>query len=269
MKNIYSLTIALSLCLTSFTNADGKNAIMMDKVEDPLAGMVSTMGEKHVKEARKMMGHKGDITEYKHCIQNINFKGFKYMYEDMKKEASEDNQYNDIKKISLVEKCPLPANGSCDHGTRIEYFYTSSSTLLEDQKEGCTYSEENKWITFASTAGDVKEDTKALALITVEGKEYRFETDNNCISIMGTPVSTPVFNNEQFSFALHQRGRDKDNWDINYMLPIVGSPGRMDLYKSKKYQVNYDEKTIKGSAKMFKSNDIKKTVDVAFKINCL
>ncbi len=262
MKNIFSLTITLSLCLTSITNADAKNAIMMDKVEDPLAGLPVAAG------ARKMLGHKGDITEYKHCIQNINFKAFMYMYEDMKEEASEESEFNDVKQIKLIEKCPLPANGGCDQGNRIDYFYTTSKTLLEDQKEGCMYSEENKWITFESTAGDVK-DLKALALITVEGKEYRFETDNNCISIMGTPVTTPVFNNEKFSFALHQRGRDKNNWDINYMLPIVGSPGRMDLYKSKKYQVDYDEKTIKGSAKMYKTNDIKKTVDVAFEINCL
>ena len=260
MKNFFSLAIALSLCLTSFTNADAKNAIMMDKVEDPLAGLPNAAG------TRKMLGHKGDITEYKHCIQNINFKAFMYMYEDMKEEASEESEFNDVKQIKLIEKCPLPANGGCDQGNRIDYFYTTSKTLLEDQKESCTYSEENKWITFDSTAGDIK-DSKALAIITVKGESHRFETDNNCISIMGDPISTPAFNNDKFTFALHQSGKDK--WDITYLLPIVGSPNKMDIYKSKKYQINYDEKTINGSAKMYKSNDSKITVDVAFKIHCL
>ena len=90
MKEFFSLVIALSLCLTNFTNAYAKKAIMMDKAEDPLAGLPTAAG------ARKILGHKGDITEYKHCIQNINFKAFMYMYEDMKEEASEDNQFNDI-----------------------------------------------------------------------------------------------------------------------------------------------------------------------------
>ncbi len=260
MKKFYSLTIAILLSLTSFTNADAKNAIMMDKVEDPLAGLPVAAG------ARKMLGHKGDITEYKHCIQNINFKSFMYMYEDMKEEASEESEFNDVKQIKLIEKCPLPANGGCDQGNRIDYFYTSSNTLLEHQKELCTYSKNNQWITFESTAGDVK-DSKALAIITVKGESHRFETDNNCLSIWGAPVSTPVFNNKEFSFGLHQTG--KDNWDITYMLPIAGSPSEVDLYKSKKYQVKYDEKNINGSAKMYKTNDSKVTVDVAFEINCL
>ena len=44
---------------------------MMDKVEDPIAGMVSIMGAKNAEAARKSMGSMGAITEYKHCIQNI------------------------------------------------------------------------------------------------------------------------------------------------------------------------------------------------------
>jgi hypothetical protein len=156
MKKFYSLTIAILLSLTSFINADEKNAIMMDKVEDPIAGMVSIMGAKNAEAARKSMGSKGAITEYKHCIQNIKTKGFINLYEGMKEEVSENSQYNDIKNITLIETCPLPANGACDHGTRIEYFYTSSNTLLEDQQEGCEYFKK-KWITFDSTDGDVKD----------------------------------------------------------------------------------------------------------------
>jgi hypothetical protein len=37
------------------------------------------------------------------------------------------------------------------------------------------------------------------------------------------------------------------------MLPISGSPSKMDTYKSKKYEVSYDEKTI---------NDLKKCTKV-------
>ena len=75
MKTFYSITIALSLILTSFTNADAKEAIMMDKFEDPIAGLASKMGAENVEKARKQMGRMGAIIEYKHCIQKCKHRG--------------------------------------------------------------------------------------------------------------------------------------------------------------------------------------------------
>lgn len=153
MKHLTQIFSFFLLCVFNATAMAEKKAIIMDKFEDPIVGLVSTMGAENVEKARKQMGSSGAIIEYKHCIQNISSKGFINLYEGMKEEASEDSEYNDIKKIDLIETCPLPANSACDHGSRIEYFYTNSSTLLEDQKEGCEYFKK-EWITFDSTTVD-------------------------------------------------------------------------------------------------------------------
>jgi hypothetical protein len=131
----------------SYLHANGKKAIMMDKVEDPIVGIASIMGEKNVEAARKSIGSEVATTEYKHCIQNVKSKSIVNLYEALKEEAAEDSEYNDVKSIELIETCPLPANGACDHGDRIEYFYTGSKKLLQDQREGCEYFKK-KWITF-------------------------------------------------------------------------------------------------------------------------
>jgi len=59
MKKLYSLTIAILLGFMSFINADSKNAIIMNKVEYPIAGMVSIIGAKNAEAARKSMGSEG------------------------------------------------------------------------------------------------------------------------------------------------------------------------------------------------------------------
>ncbi len=159
MKTHIKIFFITLFCILTIVNADEKNAIMMEKIDDPFAGMTNIMGASNVAQVKSMMGDKSKATNYKHCIQNIKTKGFINLYQGMKEEASEGGEYNDIKNITLVETCPLPANGGCDHGTRIEYFYTDSRTILEDQKEGCEYFKK-KWLTFDYTSGSTK-DTKA------------------------------------------------------------------------------------------------------------
>ncbi len=155
----YSIRILLTtlFCIMGNVNAAEKNAIMMNKFEDPLAGMIDIMGVDNVAQSRNQMGAAGKIVEYKHCIQNISIKkaSFKRMEKEMAEEATDGGQYNDTKSVTLIDKCPQAANASCDHGNRIEYFYTDSSKLLEDQKEGCEYFKK-KWLTFDSNSADAK-----------------------------------------------------------------------------------------------------------------
>lgn len=136
-------------CLASYVYSAEKNAVMLEKFDDPLAGMVGVMGAENVAKSRSTMGAEGKIVDYKHCIHNISGhkESFKMMAKEMAEESAENGQYNDTKSVTLIETCPLPANGGCDHGNRVEYFYTDSSTLLKDQKEGCEYFKK-KWITF-------------------------------------------------------------------------------------------------------------------------
>ena len=142
------LTLTLAL-LVSILHADDKNALMMEKVDDPFAGMASIMGGENLAQAKSMMGNMGKKTSYKHCIQNItgDKDEFKRMSKEIAKEAAENRQYNDIKSVKLIDKCPLPASGKCDYGSRVEYFYNDSAEFLSEQKEGCEFFKK-KWTSF-------------------------------------------------------------------------------------------------------------------------
>jgi hypothetical protein len=141
VKAIIKILPITLLLLVAITHAGEKNAVMLEKVDDPLAGMASIMGAGNVAQVKSMMGDKSKATNYKHCIQNITGDKafFKKMANEMAEEAAENGQYNDIKSVTLIEKCPLPANGKCDHGSRVEYFYNDSVEFLNDQKEGCEF----------------------------------------------------------------------------------------------------------------------------------
>jgi len=141
MKRSMKVLSIFMLCIASYTNAAENNAVMLEKVSAPLAGMENIIGADNLAQAKGMMGDEGKAKSYRHCIQNISgYKVFfKRMVKEMVEESTEDGQYNDIKSVTFIEKCPLPAKGQCDHGNRIEYFYTDSATVLEVQKEGCKY----------------------------------------------------------------------------------------------------------------------------------
>ena len=149
MKYSIKVLSIMLLCITAITNASEKNAIMLEKINDPLSGLVATMGAENVAKSRSQMGKSGKIIEYKHCIHNISTDkdSFLMMVQEMSEEVEEGGQFNDTKSVTLIETCPLPADASCDHGNRIEYFYSASNELLEEQKEGCEYFKK-KWITY-------------------------------------------------------------------------------------------------------------------------
>ena len=149
MKTKMKLLTLTLFFLVSTINAEKRNALMMEKVDDPLAGMASIMGSGNLAQAKSMMGDMGKTVSYKHCIQNISGDKdeFKRMSKEIAQEAAENGQYNDIKSVTLIDKCPLPANAKCDHGSRVEYFYSDSVEFLNDQKEGCEFFKK-KWTVF-------------------------------------------------------------------------------------------------------------------------
>lgn len=67
--------------LVVITHAGEQNAVMLEKVDDPLAGMASIMGTSNVAQVESMMGDKSKATNYKHCIQNIS--GNKAFFKEM------------------------------------------------------------------------------------------------------------------------------------------------------------------------------------------
>jgi len=157
MKFFIKIISISLLCITSTNALAEKNALILEMVHDPFQGLESVMGKENVAKARSMQGEEGKTVSYRHCIQNIS-----NSKESLKEEAAyreeeraEGGEFNDTKSVTLIDECPLPANGKCDKGSRIEYFYTDSSKLLEDQKEGCEYFKK-KWTSFDATNDDAK-----------------------------------------------------------------------------------------------------------------
>lgn len=251
------------LLVSSFTACDGYSksedtSLLMTKIDDPMLGMTSILGESNAEAARKMQGHAVKSIEYKHCIEN----GGVY-YEDLKSEVDEGNEFNDVKSIEIVDKCPPDATAKCAQGDIVDrgYYYTNSQRVLDNLKDQCL----GGW----TLDKNVVEEQKATAKITVNGTAHNFETNNNCIQIAGEgPVSTPLFSNESIQFGMNQMSRS--SWDFNYMLPN-GDGRTATLYKGMKggYQVDFNGKKIIGKAELASTKKQSDTVDVSFDINCL
>ena len=155
-KSMKAVSIIL-LCLATNVSADDKNAIMVEKVDDSIDIEESIKAAENFALGKPMSVDKGKVKTYRHCYQNISGSksGFKRMGKEMADEAAEGGKYNDIKSVELINTCPLPANAACDHGSRIEYFYTNSKELLDGYRSGCEYLK-NKWLTFKPTHDDKK-----------------------------------------------------------------------------------------------------------------
>ncbi len=146
MKNITNLVLTLIVLINLTACGDNKKAIMMERVEDPMQAMASILGAGNAAMAKNMLGDTFKAVTYKHCIQYVNGsqEAFNEMAEDITKEAAKNDKYNDIKKVTFIDKCPQPANGVCDKVNNIDYFYVNSTKLLNEQKEICEYSNK-KW----------------------------------------------------------------------------------------------------------------------------
>ena len=256
------LTISLTACGDTDKNdastgspskSKGKS-LMLTKISDPLLGMGSSM---NTSATRKALGHAGEIIEYKQCME-----GVAEYYQVMKEQMDENDKFNDIKAIEIVDVCPTGAAAKCDSSmTGVNHYYTSSKRVLDGFKNQCVNGE---W----SQQQDSIKAKKATATIIVSGTTHKFETNNNCIQILGQgPVSTPVFSNDTIQFGMSEM---KENWDFNFMLP-KGDGKTVTLYKGVRdgSKTIFDGKKITGSAKLANVHKPDDTVDVSFDINCL
>ncbi len=258
------LTVSLIACgdtdkndapASSPSKSKGKS-LLITKISDPLLGMGSSI---NTTATRKHLGHAGEIIEYKQCME-----GQADYYEDMKEEMDENNKFNDMKAIEIVDVCPAGAAAKCDSSmTGVNYYYTNSKRVLDGFKDECS-GVAGEW----SQQQSVAKAKKATAIIIVNGTTHNFENNNNCIQVFGQgPISTPVFSNKAIQFGMSQ---GEKNWDFNFMIP--NDDGRtVTLYKGVRGGSNttFDGKKIKGSAKLANTNKSDDTVDVSFDINCL
>lgn len=247
------LSLGLSACGGESNSASKKEvsqnttsnnkSLLIVKISDPLQGMSGNTDAQ-----KTLMGHAADAIEYKHCRE-----GDAGLYNAIKGEIDPNDQYNDIKSVEIVDKCPADAAAQC--GTS-DYYYTDSARVLEELKGGC-----GKW-----TVNKELKAKKAKAVVTVNGVKNNFETDTNCIE-RGNGTQTPVFANDKFQFSVSQYA-NKD-WGFSYNVP--NSDGTVAPFKAieKGHQVSFDGKVMTGKVKL--ANTIKQTeiVEVAFEINCL
>lgn len=239
--------------------ASNELAIMLEKIDDPLAGMINFSNEKNVEKSRKVQGHAGEIISYKECYQSQKKDSLRGYYKGMLEESKEKSEFNDLKSVKKVEHCPLPATAQCDYGNYSKYFYVDSNRILKKEQEKCR----GEW----SEPNPNRTSDKAKALIVIDGKEHHFETDNNCMMLHRMEsIVTPDFRNNLMNFQLRQ-SYPLDTWKVFYSTPLE-KEYEYDNYTTSKHHIVYDEKTIKGTLKAV-NQDKSKTVNIEFDINCL
>ncbi len=294
-KSQNTLLLSVFILVFSFysgvSNADDKNAIMLDKVYDPLilvrAKLEKKMDKKtvevYMKSARTL--HKAD--NYQQCIQNINYPDFEGLYESLSKKVTENKRFNDIEKATLIDDCPKPAIAQCEDIAKseglIDFYYVEDFDTYKMLGAKCEHPSQKlrkKWTVFTV----ISPKAEPVATITVDGVEHPFSSDQNCFKMSATSVSTDKFKNDKMLFQNYIFKSKKSGYkgSITYKVYMDGFKKPVP-FKTVSSDVQYADDVITGTAKMQKivsfnkkspkpyieaANKIKETADITFKINC-
>lgn len=153
MKRIFRVISTSMLCAVIFScdaesSSGSKKAIMMEIVNNPIGaaqqgfidGLRKSQGDAV---ADGVLSNKHmETVKYQHCIQNIgiNAEEFKDDFEDRKRMMEENVDFNDVKSIELVSRCPENAIAKCEDkfGVVVDYYYADSLQMLKIQQQDCT-----------------------------------------------------------------------------------------------------------------------------------
>lgn len=106
------------------------------------------------------MGVKGQIVDYKYCIQDANGKDIQNLYNLFEGEFKFDQEsialakasgekpshpQTQTKSIQLVKACPKGATATCAKNNVVEYYYTDSNRILDEHETSCGYSGSDIW----------------------------------------------------------------------------------------------------------------------------
>ena len=243
---IYKHLITFALLGTLLT---ANRAVILEEVDDPLAGMP------HTDMMQKAMGAESAAITYKVCLPGIS--------EDLIEELKKESAY---KSVTVAVECPGSAIAVCEtNPPYFKYYYTDARRILESGKAECDYMK-GTWS--ATTEGKEAEVKKQKGSVTVGDEHYDLEESNLC-SLSPVYPDTVIAKYQKEHFLIQISAQQKEGKAHYCMFDYINKPKTLHAEgDGSKCPFTYDGKRLKGKISTADPKDFKKKIDITFDIEC-